>query len=182
MQRKLLIGGLTAMALVVTGGFAAAQQRPARQAEISRADFVDRQVQRLSAADANGDGQISAQERTAGRQAKRAERMSDAFDRLDANRDGVLSREEFQARPMRAGRGGAARPGQAERTARRIERPAVSVADAQARAEQAFDRLDADRNGVLTAQERRAGRQQMRETRRERVMQRQASPGAAASE
>ena len=66
----------------------------------------------------------------------------------------------------------------------------VVIADVQARAEQAFTRLDADNDGFVTAVEGRAGRQAMREQRRERMTerraarqaQRQASPPAPASE
>jgi hypothetical protein len=66
----------------------------------------------------------------------------------------------------------------------------VVIADVQARAEQAFTRLDADQDGFVTVEEGRAARQGMRQNRRERMVerraahrgQRQASPQAPASE
>uniref|UniRef100_UPI00403DAEB4 hypothetical protein n=1 Tax=Brevundimonas sp. LF-1 TaxID=3126100 RepID=UPI00403DAEB4 len=64
---------------------------------ISQADFVQRRVERLRAADANGDGQVTAEEMRAHAQARRAERRAAQFDRLDADKDGSISRAEFVA-------------------------------------------------------------------------------------
>jgi Ca2+-binding EF-hand superfamily protein len=164
---------------------------------LSQAEFVGQRVQRLTAIDADRDGSVTADERRAAMQARRAGRADAHFDRLDANDDGSVSRAEFDTaretghearadrghRPMRAQRG----PARGQRGMARMEtRGPVVIADVQTRAEQAFARLDADHDGFVTAAEGRAGRQAMREHRRERMAERraarQASPPASASE
>ncbi len=207
MHKTLLVGGLAALTLAAAG-VAFAQQAPARgmrsdadgESRLSQAEFVDRRVQRLAAADADRDGTVTAEERRAAMQAHMAARADARFEQLDANNDGVVSRAEFDAaaaagpqarergsRPMRAHRG----PGHGQRgMGRREDRGPVVIADVKARAEQAFDRLDADNDGFVTAAEGRAGREAMRGQRREhmterraaREAQRQASPQAPASE
>ena len=68
------------------------------------------------------------------------------------------------------------------------ERSPVVIAEARARAEEAFARLDANRDGVVTSDERRAAMEQVREQRQERREARraaravQASPSTPASE
>lgn len=201
------LGGVAALAvLTVFGGVAVAQsttpQRPARHAAaqpVSQADFVQRRVERLRAADANHDGTVTAEEMRAAGQAKRAERRAALFERLDADKDGVLSRAEFDARTghgQRAGRGergpraehvGRGPRGGMHRGAGRMGRDGegrfpVVIAEAEQKASEAFARLDADRDGSLTVAERRAGmearRGEMREKRQER---RQAAPAASPS-
>ena len=49
------------------------------------------------AADADRNGTVTAEEMRAAGQAKRAERRHAMFDRLDANKDGSISRAEFDA-------------------------------------------------------------------------------------
>ncbi|MDP1777846.1 MAG: EF-hand domain-containing protein [Brevundimonas sp.] len=209
MHKTLLIGGLAAL-MLASAGVAVAQQAPARpmradadgDSRLSQAEFVGQRVQRLTAIDADRDGSVTAEERRAAMQARMAGRADARFDRLDADDDGAVSRAEFDAaretgrearadhrgpRPMRAHRG----PARGQRGMARAEaRGPVVIADAQARAEQAFTRLDADNDGFVTAAEGRAGRQAMREHLRERMTerraarqaQRQASPQAPASE
>ncbi len=208
MHKTLLAGGLAAL-MLASAGAAFAQQAPARpmradtdgDSRLSQAEFVGQRVQRLTAIDSNRDGSVSADERRAAMQARRAGRADARFDRLDGNDDGSVSRAEFDAaretgrearadrgpRPMRAHRG----PARGQRGMARMEaRGPVVIADVQARAEQAFARLDADHDGFVTSAEGRAGRQAMREHRRERMTerraahqaQRQASPPAPASE
>lgn len=204
MHKTLLVGGLAALTLAAAGA-AFAQQAPARSmradadgdSRLSRTEFVNQRVQRLTAMDADRDGSVSADERRAAMQARMAGRADARFDRLDANDDGAVSRAEFDAaretgrearadrgpRPMRAHRG----PARGQRGMARMEaRGPVVIAEVQARAEQAFARLDADSDGFVTAVEARAGRQAMREQRRERMVERRAarhaSPRATASE
>jgi Ca2+-binding EF-hand superfamily protein len=193
MKKTLLIGGLAALTLV--GGAAVAQQAPTASRGLARADtdgdgrlsqaeFVARRVDRLGAADANRDGSVTAEERRAAWTARRAERRTGAFDRLDADKDGMISRAEFEApRAARADR--PARAGRPMARAARMDRT-VSIAEAQAKAQQAFARLDADGDGFLTADEQRAGRAAMRQQRMERRAERraarQASPQPPASE
>lgn len=210
MRKTLLAGGLAALTLGgALAGVAVAQQapdttrdRPARamradtdgDRRLSQAEFVGARMQRLTALDANRDGSVTAEERGAAREIRRTQRADARFDRLDANDDGSISRAEFDARKdaraerprrMRAHRGhGPAR------MARLEARGPVVLAEAQAKAEQAFARLDGDHDGSVTAAERRAGRQALREHRRERMAERraarqaqpQASPPAPASE
>ncbi len=204
MRKSLLVGGLAAL-MLASAGVAVAQQAPARgmradadgDSRLSRAEFVGQRVQRLTTADTDGDGSVTADERRAAMQTRMAGRADARFDRLDADDNGAVSRAEFDAareagrearadrgpRPMRAHRG--------QRGGERMEaRGPVVIADARTRADQAFTRLDGDQDGFVTAAEGRAGRQAMREQRRERMAgrraareaQQQASQGAPASE
>lgn len=206
---KMTFGGVAVLALTLAvGGTAIAQDSPAashraRTAEpVSQADFVQRRVERLRAADANGDGQVTAEEMRAYGQARRAERLSARFDRLDANKDGALSRAEFEApqargdrmgggrhdgaRMMRGHRGQGARDRGGRMGAPRAEsRFPIVIAESERKATEAFARMDANRDGVLTVEERRAamqtGRAEMRQKREQRRSN-PASPSAPASE
>jgi hypothetical protein len=205
MNKTLLVGGLAALTLAA-GGAAFAQSSPERpQARLhadadgdhrlSQAEFVGRRLGRLTAADADSDGAVTAEERRAAAQARRASRADARFDRLDADDDGVISKAEFDARrehraergPRRAHRGPAAR--HVRRDRRTDARGPVVIAEVRARTEAAFARLDADHDGYVTADERHAGVAQRREHRRERREERrmarharQASPPTPASE
>lgn len=216
---KTTFSGVAALALALAvGGGAMAQasgQVPARpqapdarphhaqMAEpVSQADFVQRRVQRLRAADANSDGQVTAEEMRAYAQARRAERQGARFDRLDANKDGVLDRDEFNTprargergegmggrpgggRNDRGGHGGANRHGMARGGESRFP---IVIADVERRTNEAFARMDANRDGVLTQDERRAAMRANRADMRQRHEQRRArtpaaSPSAPASE
>lgn len=193
MKKTIVIGGMVAVTFAALAGGVMAQQanRPARaQAEMTQAAFVDARVARLTAADANNDGTVTAEERQAARQAKRAERSDSRFDRMDANDDGSISRAEFDAlREARAGRG--PRPERAgmrgprdgrggERAARMADRGPVVIAEARTKAEQAFARMDADGNGVVTAAERQAVRGERRARMSERRAERAAPPAPMA--
>ncbi|HEV2081545.1 MAG TPA: EF-hand domain-containing protein [Brevundimonas sp.] len=183
MKRTLIIGGLAALTLTA-GGVAVAQQvpqDPPRHARgdkdgdgrVSKAEFVDGRLARLTALDADRDGTVSAAEMQAGREARRAAGADRAFGRMDANGDGAVTRAEFDA--SRAGRG----ERRAERGERRggrgmhrgggrrggMERGPVVIADARTRAEQGFARLDANGDGYVSAEERQAQRAERRERR-----------------
>jgi Ca2+-binding EF-hand superfamily protein len=186
MKRTLILGGLAALTLGGAGA-ALAQQDPGRgmradqdaDGRISRAEFVGARVERLSALDANGDGSVTPEEMQAGRQARREQGADQRFTRLDADGNGAVTRAEFDAarearpeRAERAGRGGHRRMhGMGGMRGRHggegRERGPVSVAEAQTRSGQAFDRLDANSDGYLTAEERQA-RRAMRHERRSR--------------
>lgn len=201
MNRTLLAGGLAALALAAAaGGVAVAQQVPEHphargmradadgDQRLSQAEFVGRRVARLTTADADRDGAVTADERRAAAETRRAGRADSRFDRLDADDDGVISKAEFDARrEARAERG--PRSARAHRADRREARGPVVIAEAQAKAEAAFVRLDADHDGYLTVAERRTARADRREQRLERRAERraarqaqQASPPAPASE
>jgi len=205
MKKTFLVGGLAALTLAAAGGAAVAQQAPDRamranavgDSPVSRAEFVNRRIERLTAMDTNRDGMVSADERRAAMQARMAARSQARFDGLDADQDGAVSRAEFDAartagrearadrgtRPMRANRG----PARGQRgMAQAHARGPIGISDARVRAEQTFARLDADNDGVVSAAEARAGRQAMREQHRDRMVERrvarQASPRATSSE
>ena len=203
-MRKTFLTGLSAIALAAVAGAATAQVPPASHhargdqpdRQITRAAFVDARVARLTALDANRDGTVSVEERAAAMQARRAERTNDRFAKLDANNDGSISRSEFDAghaarpdrgpRAERAGhrdghRGGARH---AMRGAGR-ERGPVVISEVAAKLGERFDKMDANRDGVITADERRAAmtahrgeRQAQREERRA-ARQQPASPAPA---
>lgn len=205
MHRTLLVGGLAALTLAAVGGVAFAQQAPDRamradtdgDSRLSQAEFVGHRMQRLTAVDTDRDGSVTADERRAAMHVRMAARADARFDRLDADDNGAVTRAEFDAaresgrearaeggsRPMHArGRPGRGHDGMAGPNAR----APVVIADARARAEQTFSRLDSDQDGFVTAAEHRTARQGMREQRRERMAARhaarQASPEAPASE
>lgn len=211
MRKTLLVGSLAALALAAAAGGAVAQQasaqdRPARglrgdtdgDRRISQAEFVGQRTQRLIAIDADHDGTVSADERRAAMQAHMAQRADARFDRMDANDDGSISRAEFDAgkrardghgpRPTRAHRGPGRdhSPTYAARSARGSRAPVV-IAEVQAKAEEAFARLDGDHDGYVTARESRAARRAERQQHSERraarqAAQPQASPQPPASE
>ncbi|WP_046651681.1 hypothetical protein [Brevundimonas diminuta] len=176
-----------------------ARPHHAQMAEpVSKADFVQRRVERLRAADANSDGQVTAEEMRTYAQARRAERRAARFDRLDANNDGVLDREEFNTPRARGERGegmGARHGGgrnHRDANMRGMARGGegrfpIVIADVERRANEAFARMDANSDGVLTQDERRAAMRANRGDMRQRHEQRRArtpaaSPSAPASE
>ncbi|HEY1073744.1 EF-hand domain-containing protein [Brevundimonas sp.] len=199
------LAAFSGVAVAQDGAQAAAPQRPTRVAmaqPASQTDFVARRVERLRAADANRDGAVTAEElRTAG-QARRVERRAALFERLDANKDGAISRAEFDApradgqrdgrqagRGERGPRAEHARRGPrgmgrgAERMGRNGEgRAPIVIAEAERKATEAFARLDANRDGTLTVEERRAGMREKRQEGREQRRASAASPSTPASE
>lgn len=200
-------GALAALAVATAiGGVAVAQTAAPEQANraamsqpVSQADFVQRSVARLRAADADRDGTVTVEEMRASRQARTAERRASLFDRLDADKDGVISRAEFEARGgergPRAARGDrAGRPHHGRRMAadaasRRAPegRFPIVIAEAERKAGETFARLDADGDGSVSVDERRAAHAEMRQKRQERRAEgasrrTAASPSAPASE
>jgi Ca2+-binding EF-hand superfamily protein len=199
-MRKTFLSGLSAIALAAAAGAATAQTASAphyprgdANRQITRAEFVDARVARLTALDTNRDGSISVEERRAAFEAKRAERANERFAKLDANGDGSISRAEFDA-------GHAARPDRGPRTERAghegrrggarhamrgpgRERGPVVISEVASKLGERFDKMDANRDGVITADERRAAmtaqRAERREHRQERRAQRQAQQPAS---
>lgn len=174
--------------LALTAGAANAQTaNPTprdRAAPVAQADFVQARVARLTAMDANGDGQVSVEEMRAAHQARRSERLNTRFARLDTDGDGALSKAEFEAQPASRGRNGAhrARPEHAGRMMRsetRREMQPIVIADVRTKAEQRFAAMDADHDGVVTTAERQASRQAARQTQRQHRMERRAARAVA---
>lgn len=191
-MKTLLISACTAALLLSAGAASAQSQRGQRldadqDGRVSRAEFLSR-LDRMAAVDANRDGSITPDERRAAMQARAAQRRDAAFDRLDANSDGAISRAEFEARPQRAERAARARMsgqqvrrmhrGPAAATSARADRT-VDLGQARERMSQTFARLDKDGDGYLTVEERRAGAMERRQHRRE---MRRPSPAAPTSE
>jgi Ca2+-binding EF-hand superfamily protein len=105
-----------------------------------------------------------------------------AFDRLDANRDGMISRAEFgAARELRSQRqlarkntpgarmGGGRKGGGMMRMADLDRDGRVSLQEATNGALQRFDRIDANRDGTITPDERRTTREQRKAARGQRA-------------
>lgn len=126
-----------------------------------------------------------AEARRAQRQERRAERLEQRFARLDANRDGSISRAEFNDRPaLRGGDRVERRAMRGERRAQRFARAGgrrggammarfgarafaamdfdrdgrVALAEAERAALHRFDRVDSNRDGTITPDERQAAR------------------------
>lgn len=178
-MKTLLIGGFLAVSI---GGVALAQEagRGPLAADgdgdgrISQAEFVAGALQRFDRNDANRDGTLTADEMRAGMEARRNERRGQMFARMDTNGDGAISRAEFdaQAEARADGHGG-------ERGGHRVGRrgwgrghgghgghggggemaaDGVTRAEAQARAEARFARMDRNDDGYLSAEDRQGRR------------------------
>lgn len=201
-MRKTFIGGVAAVALAAAAGVAMAQiptpqsgaerVRPPRgdadsDGRISQAEFVDRRLARLTAADANGDGSVTREEMRAALQARHAERADKRFAKLDADGNGAITRAEFDAargergaRLDRAHGGGRHHMMRVAHRGQRAERGPVVIADMRTKLTERFAKLDANSDGFVAADEQRAARQAHREQRREaRRMREPASPAPA---
>lgn len=191
MNRTRLLAGLAAASLMLIAGAASAQDaRPGLMradtngdSRLSKAEFVEARIAPLIAMDADRDGAVTPAERAAARQARAAAAATRHFDKLDADKDGVVSRTEFEAAAPRARPDRArtrARHQGARHAARRAARsgpeagqaraaPApILIAEVRARAEAAFDRLDADKDGFLVRTEMQAARAALRDRREAR--------------
>lgn len=178
MTKFILIGGVAALALA---GVAVAQPgQPARagwgdtdgDGRVSQAEFVAARVAAFTRHDSDGDGTVSAAEAEAAHAARRAEAMERRFARLDANGDGSITREEFAAArdQRRAGRGGHMGGHMGGRMGGWGRGPGVgdgvTRAEVEARAAERFTRMDADGDGYVTAEDRRARMEARRAHRR----------------
>ena len=109
-------------------------------------------LERLKAADTNGDGLISRAEAAA------LPKIAERFDQIDANRDGQVSVEELKAaRGKHRGHGGLVKHLDADGDGK------VSKAEAMVAAEKRFDRVDANKDGFITQDEAKAARQAHRQ-------------------
>ena len=186
-MRKTTLTLLAGAAVIAASGAAHAQGRQAPQGDFTRAQAQQHAGQMFDRLDAHGDGKLDAADRDARHQAR--------FDRLDANGDGAISREEFSAARTQRGerpegvRGRPGAPG-GERLGPRGMRGmamgmrgpgrmaggdpnrVVTRAEFEAAALARFDAVDANDDGVVTAAERQARRDTMRQQMRERRAQR----------
>lgn len=101
-----------------------------------------RKTARFDEMDANGDGALSAAELDTAHEARAASRSSRIVERLDTDGDGLVSREEMEARADHHGGRGHGRGGD------RAER-----SEGRGMGERGFSRADADGNGTLSAEE-----------------------------
>ncbi|MBV9882625.1 MAG: EF-hand domain-containing protein [Sphingomonadaceae bacterium] len=188
MKLQLMLSGA---ALLAVAGFAAAQppgDRPGPEGDVTRQQVIAHVDEMFARLDANHDGRITQDERQAMRehrraemQQRRAEMQQHMFDRLDANHDGAISREEFAAAHAMRGPGGPEGPGGPDgpdgpHRMRMGGGPGgmhgrmmmfagdgdITLEQARAQALAHFDRADANHDGTLTPDERRAAREQMR--------------------
>lgn len=105
--------------------------------------------------DANKDGWVDKAEAERAFDSDFRARQNAAFARFDANKDGSISRQEFDARtrqPTAGDRSAWVTLYDVDKNGR------VALAEATAKELGSFDRLDADRNGVLSVEERRGNR------------------------
>ncbi len=201
---KFLIGGLLAAASAAAVAQApiapmapAQPMRPMADKVMTRGEVQAMTSARFARLDSNRDGSVTKAEADAAKgamrgkmMARRGERMAhrdpgQMFDRLDANRDQMISRDEFsrghemrvEKRVMRGGQPG--QPGAMRGMAMRrmggmhglrgamFERAdsnrdgRVTLGEMQSVALSHFDRMDANRDGRVTPDERRAGRATM---------------------
>jgi Ca2+-binding EF-hand superfamily protein len=196
MKKIALAGvALAALAALPAAAQSGPDDRARAGEPVTRAEVQSRVQARFAKADGDRNGFVTREEAAARRgevregvRARRGERREALFARLDSNRDGVLSHEEFDA--PRAGPGKGARHGpRAQRFGRGMDRRGgggmnggfggrgfaaldadgdgrVSLQEAQARALQLFDRVDSNRDGTITPDERRAVREAFRARRR----------------
>ncbi|MBT2135487.1 hypothetical protein KK137_14210 [Croceibacterium sp. LX-88] len=173
-MRKTLSFSLAAVAALAAGGVAFAQEAPKREPRppMTRADVEQRTNEAFTRMDANKDGVLN--------QADRDAREKLAFDRIDSNHDGAISPEEFAARGderrevrqaradgdqrpgPRMGRRGAGGPGSMgfglARNADADGDGSVTQAEFASAALTRFDSADANKDGTLSREERRAQR------------------------
>ena len=183
-----LLPGAALLAAAVAAAQGAAPERPDPHADVTRAQVIERVDQRFARLDADNDGRFTREEGQAMHERRREERAGRVFDRLDADHNGSITREEMnQARAQRQARRGqrmahapdgppapgmrgpggpggpglrGRRGGHGPRMAMRMfgEQGFITREQFRQHALARFDRADADRNGTLTAAERRAAR------------------------
>ena len=201
-MKKLMI--LSGVALLGLAGSAIAQppgqpgeRGQRRGVDVTRADVIQRSDAAFARLDTNRDGRFTREEARARGQERREQMQTRMFDRLDADNNGQISREEFaQARRGRGMRGprGPAGPGpmaeggpdgarhggpgmrrfrhRGPRMGMRMggrmfgESGVITAEQFRARALARFDRADANHDGTLTMDERRAHRMERRQHRR----------------
>ena len=149
----------TAISLIPSAAFAQANAPAAAPAQtLTRAQLTQKIEADFKASDTNGDGKISKGEIQAALQ-RRATQATTAmhqqqqaeFNKLDTNKDGKLTLAEYQA-----GSAITLRPEAVDRRLQQLDTNkdnAVTTAEFRAVMLGEFDKLDANKDGVLSAQE-----------------------------
>jgi Ca2+-binding EF-hand superfamily protein len=201
-MKKFVFAGAALAVLGASAAFAHPGPGPRNAQPLTRAVVEQRVDAGFARVDANRDGFVTREEARAiaqarrgqrgearaARQGQRGERRAERFAQLDTNRDGMISRAEFDARQgvraerrserqgMRGQRGGAGQGGgmfarfggamfgqaDADRDGR------VSRQEARSGALALFARVDTNRDGMVSVEERRAAREGMRAQRQGR--------------
>jgi hypothetical protein len=184
-KKKIIIGASLGALLAIPA--LGQMGRPDWNSAQTRAQVQAKVQQHFVAVDANKDGRVTKAEadafqarHRAERDTKRGERRAERFTKLDTDRNGQLSPQEFAARPERDGHGGQGphhgmrgghRGGMHGMKGMRGDMFAamdankdgmVTLAEASARPLAMFDRADANKDGTVTPQERKAAFQAMR--------------------
>jgi len=162
---------LSGAAMLAVAGVALAQSGPGPdrrgpEGDVTRQQVIERTDRMFARLDANHDGRVTPDEMRAMGEHRRDEMRQHMFDRLDANHDGNISRDEFaQAHdgPPPGGPDGPGGPEGGMRGAGMIGPEGVTLEQMRARALERFDRADANHDGILTADERHAARERMRD-------------------
>ena len=184
-MRKLTIALLTgAVTLTASTAVLAQQGRPGPRQDMTRAEVQEHSAEMFKRLDANGDGKLDQADRTAHEKAR--------FDALDTDNNGALSFDEFAAArgkrdgkmakrggprgdgdgPQMAMRGKRGGPGMGPREM--LERAdtnkdgAITLAEFQTAALAHFDAVDSNKDGTVSADERKAQHESMRAKWRDR--------------
>lgn len=179
-MKKLVLAAVAA-AVIAIPAIAQVAAKPDRDAPVTRTDVESRVRSHFEKLDANKDGFVTKEEGQAVRAERRSEHRDAMFARLDADKDGAISRAEFDAPRAQRGEGGKdraehrGRHGPRGLAMHRFHRGGglfghadadkdgkVSLAEATAPALQRFDRVDANKDGTITPEERKAARDAMR--------------------
>jgi Ca2+-binding EF-hand superfamily protein len=182
-MKRFILPGLAAVA-IVTGAVAYAQTEGSpghrghmmfemldanKDGTVTRAEATAAAEKHFAEVDTNKDGVISQAERDA----MRARMRDKMFDLMDSDKNGQLSREEFRAahEKMRAAKGERGMQGMHRgghhggMRGGGMMKADTTKTQAVARAQAMFDRIDANRDGNITAAERDAARQKMKDMR-----------------
>ncbi|MFM9978421.1 MAG: EF-hand domain-containing protein [Sphingomonadaceae bacterium] len=167
MKRYMFAGTLAMIAMPVLAQITPAKPvKPAMGAK-GRAEVEARVKDRLIRMDTNRDGAVSRDEMRAYAETASKERRAAMFTAMDADNNGSVSRAEFDTH----GDQRMAMRGQGKRERRMamyaMKRFAdadgrIVIADAVSKALARFDAADANKDGTLTPEERRAAREAMR--------------------
>lgn len=149
-MKKIIITSVAALGMAAG---VSAQQAPAPAGDITRAAAIADAERQFAALDVNGNGQLEAEEM----QQVRGQRGGDRRQRME-ERLAQMSPEDrarFEQRRAERRANGEARGGEGRGFRRGGDgtRGPVTLAQFRARAEQRFDRLDLNRDGVITAAE-----------------------------